>query len=481
MIEQTHIYSTEINSGKKKRRLFIPIAVAVVTVAVVGFLTSRAGLDKALVKQQIDRFVVEIKEKGRTQGRDIELTYGDLEVVGSFASKHVVIHDPALRIRPLKNEPQPVNKEIDALLITTPTISVYPQSVDLSALRVEAADLINFAALNAPDKSLLSIKSAAPITVSIARKKIGDREFRQVDYQSPTQILFTYLKEQQASGAEDLTPSIVPVYQSLQLNLDKGGGFTSSIARDESGLGEAEISLRNLVVTPQEAPEGALKLAEITASWSNALNENKLNAVHVAAKIGSVTSDNPALPYLPLALDIDATYEGMITGSPESISQVKEQESTMLLKVFSLTAKDASVKATGSFTANTADVLPVGRADITLSNTQFLLAELRKFGFVNPANEPLIASVAQKITGVPLAELKDVTIPVERVRSGSFKVGGTTFEELFAIFLKQAMQRKTAGTEDAVPQTARPSVPQLPPADKPKSMPIDVPDSSVRG
>lgn len=499
MTEQNQRITGDV--AKKKRSLVLPIAAAVVTVALVGFLASRAGLDKALVKQQVDNFIVQMKERGKAQGRDLNLVYGELEVVGSFASKHVVIHEPVLTVKPLERQAPSVGekKQVDALVITTPTIAIYPQSVDLSSLRVEAAEPIDFAAEEEPTKSLLKVTSDVPLSVSVTQKKVGEVPYTDLSYASPTQMVFTYLREQQAAGAEEQTPTVVPVYQTLQMDVAKGSAISSSLAADGSGLGEAKINFKDVVLTPKEAPEGAVKLAEITGSWNNILNEKKLNAVHALLKMGPVTSDNTAAPYLPVTVDVDATYEGMMGKTPESIAQVEGQESSMVLKSFAITTKDASLNATANFTASASDVLPVGTANIALSNAPFVLAELRKYGVLNPKNEPLVMAVLQRITGTAVDQLKDVAIPVERIRGGAFKIGNSTFEELFALVLSQAMQMKNGqppmvgempaaspsapsvdGAASEEPSAA-PLVPTLPPADKPKAAPIEVPDHGVRG
>ena len=96
-------------------------------------------------------------------------------------------------------------------------------------------------------------------------------------------------------------------------------------------------------------------------------------------------------------------------------------------------------------------------------------------------------TVLLHVTGSAPEQLKDVVIPVERARGGSFKIGNTTFEELFAVFMKQAIDTKAAQPEEGAHPADQqgavnpPLVPQLPAADKPKSAPIEVPDHGVRG
>lgn len=508
---------------KKKRGLVLPIAIAIVAIAVIGFIASRAGLDKALVKQQLDQFAADLKERGHQQGRDLSLSYGELEVVGSFASKHVVVHNVSLTVKPLENRPRPEGaaKQIDSIVVSTPSAEIYPEAVDLSALRIQLPEPINVAGSDQPNKSLLKVTSNVPLTTTVAQKTVNNVAYNSVSYQSPTTMEFTYLREEQAKGEEEKTPTLEPVYDTLTFSTAQGSGFTSDIAADKSGLGEMKLTYKDITLTPKSAPEGALKIAEITSSWSNSLNEKKLNVVHGALKMGPVTSAAKDAPYLPLALDVDATYEGAMPKTPEAIASIQSQDSSMVLKSFSLTSKDASLKATANFTANAADVLPVGTANVTLTNAPFVLGELRKYGVLNAQSEPMVDSVVLLITGQPVAQLKDLVVPVERARGGSFKIGNTTFEELFAVFLKQAMQTRSGqppiapapgqpplpasgigapmvppagapvvgqppvrapGVITAPPPGAQPPhVPTLPPADKPKAAPIPVPDHGVRG
>ncbi|MES2984812.1 MAG: DUF2125 domain-containing protein [Pseudomonadota bacterium] len=481
-----------IPAPKKKRGLVLPVAALIVVIAVGGFVASRAGLDKALVKQQVDNFIVQMKERGRAQGRDIDITYGDLEVVGSFASKHVVIHNPAMAVKPIERKPAVpgAQKKIDAVVVTTPTLAIYPRAVDLSSLRIQLAEPINVAAEEAPEKSLLKVTSNVPLQFDVSKTTKENVEYTDVAYESPSQMDFVYLREEQAKGEEEKTPSLVPVYDTLHIATAQGSGMSSSMAGDASGLGKANINFKDLVITPQAAPEGAIKIAEVTADWSNALNEQKLNVISMTSKVGPVTSDNTAAPYLPVTLQLDATYEGTLPKTPEAIAASKAQESLLKLKMFSLTTKDASLSATADFTASAADVLPVGKATITLTNTPYVLAELHKQGVLNEANTALMGTVLQLVTATPLDQLKDATIPIERARGGAFKIGQTTFEELFAVFLKQAMQNKAGAAPTIVvpegatvtpPAGQAPLVPQLPAADKPKAAPIAVPDHGVRG
>lgn len=472
---------------KKKRSLVLPIAAAIVAIAVAGFVASRAGLDKALVKQQVDDFIARMHEQGKAQGRDLNLTYADLEVSGGFTNKHVVMKDPVLTVRPLDRVPQTPEdrKTVDSLRITTPAIQLYP---GVSSLTIKAAESIDFAGEDEPAKSLLKVTSATPLEVAVSNNTQGEVTYSNIEFNAPEKMEFVYLRETQAEGKEEETPQLVAVYETLTMTVAAGSGFKSSLADDGSGLGKASINYRDLVIVPQKSPEANIKLAEIAGDWSNALNEKKLNVVHGALKMGPITSDAADMPYQPVMLEFDGSFEGAMPKSPESVASIQSQESVMTLKTLSLSTKDASLKASANFTANASDMLPVGTANIALTNTPYVLAELRKYHLLNENNEGLLMAMLERITGTPAAEMKDVVIPIERTRGGAFKIGGATFEELFALMLKQAIDKQPAtGSSPDAPEAGEqgaleaPLVPQLPPADKPKAAPIEVPDPSVRG
>ncbi len=500
-------------SKKKKRGLVVPIAVAIIALALAGFLASRAGIDKVLVKQQLDNFIAQIKERGRAQGRDIDLRYGELEVVGSFASKHVVVHNPVLVVQPLERQPLKPGevKRTDSLRVSTPTLEIYALAMDMSSLRIQASEPIDFADNETPEKSLLKVKANVPFIETITQKTVNDVPYIETHYQSPTEIDLTYLRENQAAGVEEATPTVVPVYETLRLAVAQGSGVDSNLATDKSGLGDVKVNFKNIVLTPMAATEGAIKIAEITGGWSNGLNEKKLNVIQTSLKAGPVTSEAKDAPYLPIMLDVDASYEGAMPKTPEAIASIQSPESLIKLKQFSLTTKDASLTATADFNANASDMLPVGKANIALKNAPFVLGELRQFGVLNPQSESFVGKVLQAITGKPVDQLTDVEIPVERVRGGAFKIGQASFEELVALFLGEAMRAKAGVPADAVAPAApgasvpaegaaapaasapatvapiapaaeqAPHTPQLPAADKPKAAPIAVPDHGVRG
>lgn len=474
-LDPTPITETTDTPAEKRssRRILFAVIAALLLIVVAAVLASKAGIDKALVRQQLDMIAAQLKERGAAQGRDITFTYGEIEIKGSFASKHAVIHDPKLAIKPLEQKGFVVEKtdRPQTLLISSPVLEVHPESASLSAMRLSLPQPVNFATIEAPEKSLLKISAVTPIEVHYATVEHDNVPYVQWQFTAPKQIALNYLREQVAVGAEEETPSLKPVYETLNVTMEKGEGDLT-IARNNSALGQGTLELKSIVIAPASQPEaGKVTVAQILSQWSNQRNAKNLNVVNSTFTIDRIEAAPELIPYAPISLNIDLTYEGAMPSTPEEVAAIQSQESSFKLKTLSLTTKDATLNATADFVATPEDRLPVGMANVTLTNLPFVLGELKKYQLLDDSNEALTASVLEQVTGVPYAELKDVKVDVNRTRGGSFQIGKTTFEELFAVVLKAALSHK-AGMPAVTP------VPQLPKEHKPIE-PVILPDDHI--
>lgn len=447
----------EEKESSKARKFIIPILIGIVLILVAGFVASRSGLDKALLRQRIDAFAISLNEKGKAEGRDIHLTYKDIYITGSFTNRHAVILKPQLSIKPLVADSKHVSPA-DNLILRTAEVAIYPKAVDLSKLAVQMEKPLEFFDGSDETRKLLTVTSDESFTADIRQHKEIERPYLEVIHIMPADIDLTYLREQQAEGKEDETPNIVPVYENIKLTQTAGGTIRSDMAQDGSGLGEAEVKLTDLAIIPDVQPEGAIKIAHISSSWKHALNEKNYHVIDAKLHIGDIAAPAEVLPYAPIALSLDATYEGAAPQTAKDLASIREQESSIKLNKFALTAKDASLTATADFVASATDILPVGMATISLTNVPFILAELHRYQLLDK-NEAMVGDIAELVTGTPLNELKDAMIDVNRARGGSFTIGKTTFEEIFAMVLTNSMKRRTE-TPEPTPSNEEAPVPK---------------------
>ena len=75
--------------------------------------------------------------------------------------------------------------------------------------------------------------------------------------------------------------------------------------------------------------------------------------------------------------------------------------------------------------------------------------------------------------------MKDVVVDVQRSRGGSFKIGKSTFEELFAVLLQASLGRGAgpkAVIDPSVPAASAPTIPAK--QDRKALEPIDIPQET---
>lgn len=474
--------STEISErrARRSRRAIIGTLSVLVLIIAAAVLASKTGLDRALVRKQLENISAQLKASGAANGRDVTFTYGDVEVTGSFGNKHAVIHAPVLEVKPLEAEGyvQPKGDAPKTLRITSDVMEVYPEAASLQAMRIEMPKPVDITTIEQPDQKLLTITTNTPLAVHYANTTKSNTPVTHWRFKAPSETKFTYLREQVAQGAEEQTPTVVPVFETLVMNMDSGEGELT-LQRDHSGLGEGVLEMKNIQISPESAPkEGLVSIKQIVSQWSNQRNEQNLNVVNSRFLIDTIDADPKLLPYAPISASAEVIYEGAIPTTQEELATFESKESAFKLKAFNISTKDATFSASADFVANPEDRLPVGMANVTITNLPFIMGELKKFDLVSADREQIIAALLQQVTGTPYGEMKDVVVDVQRSRGGSFKIGKSTFEELFATLL-QASLGKGAGPKAVIAPPGASSTPTIPPAEERKAEePITLPEET---
>ena len=437
-VTEASTQSTKPHGTKSSRRVLVGTLVLLALIGGTVLVASKAGLDKALVKQQLDALATQLKENGARQGRDIAFTYGDVAIKGGFTDRHAEISNPTLVVKPLEAEGFEQPKEPQTLRFSSDMLMVYPKSADLSHVLLALPQPIEVHDAVQDGQRLLRIAPSTPLEVGYATVKKQDARVIEWSFDAPKETKFTYLREQIAEGEEDATPTVTPVYDTLVLTMESGTGALS--VEQTSNLGEGSLEMKSLALAPESEPEaGRITIDAITSAWSNTRDEKNVNTVHSSMAIDTINADEKLIPYAPISAALDVTYEGIIPNSVEEQALIASAETAIKLKTLSVTTKDAAFNATADFVASPEDRLPVGMASVTLTNLPFLVNEFKQRKLLTDAHEQTLAALLQQVTGTPYAELKDVTVDVQRTRGGSFQIGKTTFEELFATLLQASM------------------------------------------
>ncbi len=415
---------TQPKISKKLLLIILTVVVLVIAVVLLG-----SGVDRDQLQKQVDAFAESLHDSAEKHGRDITFTYREITVEGWIANRHGVIHDPKIVSKPLNGDAK------DSLVITTPIAEIYPKSADLSAIELQLSQPLEFTTEDAPEKKLLTIKANAPLTWQFAQTQENKVDYLDVTHPVATRLELTYLREQQAHGVEDETPQLVPIYKDLIITAAEGGSIRSHISNDERKLGTMVVDVRDVHLFPKDVPNGAMIIAEISIQASNAINDKNRQISSVKLHCGDLSASPSMIPYMPISLRVDASYDRAAGG--DSVAS----DASIKLTEFMLSTLKSKLSAQADFTAHANDFMPQGTANITLTNLPYVLKELRNRAAIEEKDEAFITPIVEKISGQKLAEIADLVVDINRPQGGSFTIGKSTFEELFALALSGAMKQ----------------------------------------
>lgn len=432
-----------------KKLASILLAVAVLGVAVVLLL--RSGIDRDQLQKQVDAFATSLHERAEQHGRDVTLTYGAIDIEGGLTQRHGVIRDVKLTIQPMDSSGTDKNVP---LVVGTAVVEIYPDSADFSAVEIRLPQPIDFTNEGDSAKKLLTVKADIPLTLALAQMEKDATKYLDLTHNVPTKTELTYLREQQTRGEEDETPELVPVYKTLTVTAAPGGEIRSHTSMDDQNLGVIAVNIKGLRLLPEGVPNGEIDIAEILLDSSKLVNEKGQTVGALKVRVGEITAAAEFLPYAPISLTVDGSYESAKT--PQDLAAIASSAASVKLSDFTLTTKEAKLMAKGDFTSKSSDILPEGAANITLTNVPYVLKELRENGVVNDTNEGFVVPVLEMTTGQKIADITDAVIEIKRSQGGAFAIGKTTFEELFAAMLKNALAQAQPKPITAPPAATSP-------------------------
>lgn len=433
MTEETTAESPKSPETKSSRRFFLPVAIVIVLVGAIAYIASQAGLDKALVKQAVDRFAADLAASTENSPAKMTFSYEDIRLQGGLTDRHAVIVKPVVR--------EEMRRDGDVTLYRTDEVVLYPKSTDLRSLHVELAKPIRIFEEEGTEVADVTITQRTPITVDVKAEELDGKNY----ITSKVEFADAYLIDGHPENAAD-------AWNKLTLTLAPGATLTRSMiegGQNWTSPSRSSFKAENIKLVPDASPQDAITIEAVDSLFENRINANNINEVKLSANVGPVIAGTEVLPYGPLSAAVDLSFEGNLARSPEAFAEAKSSESSLKLETFNIKAKDAAIFATADFVSGAGDVLPVGTANITVENLPFVLAELRERGVLADGNEALLTSVLERVTGQNVAASKDISIDIKRVRDGSFQIGDTTFEEIMALLLKGALSQKMQPEPDA--------------------------------
>jgi hypothetical protein len=412
-------------SKSRLSKILLAIVLVLATAVGLGYYASRAGLDKALVKQELDAWIERSESNALEEGYNLDITYEDVAIKGGLTDGHA-------SIRNIKIVTQSADAK-DKVTFKTDEVKLEPKSANLRDVEIILPTPIHVFENKNTYESAAFI-SETPLLFSVERLEKEDQPYRSIAHEFPSKITLKFLAGQDASGEEDKAQELTPRYDIIEVSMESGSA--KAVMHEQKGdIGDSVIDVRQLKIVPVGNELGTVTIARFNSRWSNHLNKNNLNQIEAKIMLEEMNADASFMPFAPINMNIEAAFEGAMPDTPEDFANLQSQQNAFKLKQLSFSTKDAAVNATADFVSSGDDILPVGMANLSIDNVQSWREILKANEVLRDKDEELINTLFIRIAGQTLPAAKNVAVDIQRTREGAFQIGNITFEELLAILL----------------------------------------------
>jgi hypothetical protein len=411
---------------KQARKFILPVILVILAVSAIGFLASKAGLDKALVKQQVDGWIAMRSAQASKEGYALKITYQDMRFAGGFSQRYLVLENPEVTIAPFADAEGKVTDHDRGMRIKTEQLLLHPRAVDLSEFRAELPDAIEFYE-GGIDDAVIIVSAATPIII----------DGEQAVSKKHTDLLLTHtlpklwhIKLHALSKASDTeTPDYI--YENYSVSLDNGGQLSYRTRLNETVIGASKLEAKNVTLTSDtdDTKTPLLRFDSIKGEWGSTTPD-------YFKSILAITNISGAGMELlsPMNVHWNLRYEGSLDAMPEA-EDGEMQTASLNVKEFVFEIPDASLRAKAKLHAAAEDILPIGSASIELKNLPHIRKMLADNALIDASDEVLFDKMLTRITGKGINALNDVTIPLSRERGEPFRIGNITLEEAATMVL----------------------------------------------
>lgn len=381
--------------------LFI-LLICVVTIALIGYFTSKAALSVQMVETRLAQWADVVKESAARRGYDANLKYGAISIEGGLFSKRAVISSPSLVL-------ESNGKIIESF--ATAKIELTP---DTSAM----------------NKVTLSL----PTPVKVMRGSETSR------YEASAPVSFVIEAQGEGQSYHAAFPEKIHVFHDEQtganaipyatLETQIGGKIAGFI-----GSGAEEYSQRiELKQTSYKTAERTLRADNVYVQ-AEAAKEDAAHLTHYDVKLNKVSTSGmfSVLSPMDVVMDVDRSTPAVVAAK----SSTAQKEVSYYVNALSVTSGSSVFGLTGKFDVMPNEILPLGSAELTISSVNGLLGRLRHANILDARSEDITRGLLQKVAAEWTQDEKDtLKLIVEREYGGGFFIGDVTFEELLAMALK---------------------------------------------
>lgn len=425
-----------VRGTRSTARLSVWIAVAIVAVSLIGYLTSRSSFTEKDVAAGMAAFSKDIAGYFETGGYEGEFGYTSLALKGSVFSRKALLQDPVFLLRRTDNG--------EEVRVSTPSAILDPSDATLADFDLIAEEPL----IVGKGEKEYRIIPQLPARISVKRRK--NEEEKKIEYTLRYPEDANYIVQVGAAGERPAGDA------SYQLHLGAGSALKGVLdLAEKSYYEEATFNASSV-----EFARSILKADAVRTVYESAVSESSSLRHYTVESSGvSAAGAYEALGTLSVGFEVE-------TEQPLA-SPVRDH----MLEITRLTVKgeDFSVTGEGKLEIKESDLLPYGTLDTEITAVDALLARLAKAAVIPEVSVPVVKSALEK-AATESEDTDTLALHLERMPGGAFMVGNSTFEELtlsvFQDFMKggaapvvpaPAAPAAEAPTEEAVPPASAPA------------------------
>ncbi len=403
----------------KERRSYTGLAVAssvILLVAVVGFVASRAGIDRATVEQRVREAEAGLNEMLKPRGYQATLAYDDLALSGGLFSRMVTLKNPVLEFA----HPNPLSP-YNGTKIRLEQLSFVPGDSSLQTAEITLPSPVEI--INPRHTYVISGEPALVIDVAAQE---GERSW-EADF--PASFSITRDGKEIRSGT-----------------LGEGSG-SHVVQNSTTGALKKQIMLKDSKLHIDEAE---LAIDEL-AMYSDITKDEGMLSEEYSLKLDKLTPAGTLTPLGPVSAELKAKLKA------------SEQGKLQMLEVgpLSITGEGYRVEAGSEWKFNASEILPYGNAGLKVTGARRMVDAVGKAKLLGPVELAVLESALLKTSGQDaLSDEQEIAIHIERQSGGPFKIGNTTFEELAASVFQELLRPAATGDGQLVVPPAAGDMPQ---------------------
>lgn len=376
---------------------------AVVVIALLGYFTSRAALSVDMVNARLQVWADAVKESAARKGYDASFTHGAIAIEGGLFSKRAVISEPVITFSR--------NGQV-ARSFATKIVEIQPDSADMDKLRVVFS---------------------APLTI-----KWDDMEARR--FELATSLEVDVAKTASGQSYETFLPTQISVFKAADDGVDAIPYMTietklGAKLKGVVGLDNDEYSqVLSLGQTTMKTADRTTSFSAVEIK-SEAAKEDAARLTHYDVTISKLQTSGVLAVFAPV--DIVANVDKEMASAISEDEHDAHRDYSYFINDLSFFSGNSTLKVEGKFDVVKDEILPMGSADVTLSQVGTLIGRLKKAGILDDRSEEVTRSIFKRIASKWNTKEDVVQFALEREYGGGFFIGDVTFEELLATALKQ--------------------------------------------